>query len=609
MIKRKYNKLFTLVWCCFFVHASNADNILPESQLPILATGDWRALNNGKALTPPMGWASWNAFHLDINQDKIYGIADAMVDKGFNRAGYQYVNIDDGWWSHRQVSDNHLVINTERFPAAKISDAGVNVTSFKPLTDYMHDRGLKAGIYSDTGRNSCAQLWDISDPNLPVGTALEKEVGSFDHTSADINLFFNEWGFDYLKLDSCGIRQYTAENFKLRNVQGIYQPFTPFNEQQVKQRYQQVMKSMMTTSNPGLLSVCIWGEAGTNHWGAETGNVWRTSGDIRPTWKSMLKNYNSAVERELYAGPGRWNDPDMLYIGKGEFDAKNLEQAKAHMSLWAMMSSPLIMGADIRNTPDIINDIMKNNEIISINQDVAGHQATRVYQDEQAEILVKTLGNQQSKFTSKVALLLNKTSSPKAITITAEQVNFASNSQVETWDVWQQKSLRSFSNELTLTVPPYGVRVLTLSGQHALGSKRYLGELPGLVHVARQFKHSAKVNKATNGALLTNRGKVYAHGIGVSANSLLQVKLDGKYKRFQALSAVDDSVGLGNGLIHFSVYGDGHLLWQSQLLKAGDMPSLVDVDLSGISVLELVAQGRDEDNFSHANWFEPILTK
>lgn len=323
----------------------------------------------------------------------------------------------------------------------------------------------------------------------------------------------------------------------------------------------------------------------------------------------MLQNYNSAVERELYAGPGRWNDPDMLYVGKGEFDESNIYKAKAHMSLWAMMSSPLIMGADIRNTPDSINQIMTNESIIAINQDKAGHQATRIYQDDQYEILIKTLTGEYSTVAKKAVLLLNKTASPKKVTLTSKQLNFVNDSKIKVFDAWRQKNLANFSNSLTLTVPAYGVRVLQTQGQHILGEKRYLSELPGLVHVAKQFKNSANVNKATDGSLLSSHGKVYTIGIGVSANSLLQVKLDGQYSQFQALTAVNDFVETGKGLVSFSVYGDGKLLWQSEYKKSGDIPSQVSVDVSGVNILELAVKGRGGDEFNHANRLEPILSK
>ena len=185
-------------------------------------TGAWSAYAGGQAPLPPMGWNSWNAFYHDVDEEKVVASAQVIVDSGLADAGYRYINIDDGWWLKRDADTGRMVIRTATFPSAATDS---DRTSFRPLTDRLHAMGLKAGIYSDIGRNSCGQTFGHGNANNPAGTLAEREVGLYDHIDQDIALYFGEWGFDYIKVDGCGIRGMGADN---PNVQkGIYREMTP----------------------------------------------------------------------------------------------------------------------------------------------------------------------------------------------------------------------------------------------------------------------------------------------------------------------------------------------------------------------------------------------
>ena len=170
-----------------------------------VAHGVWLGKTDGAAKTPPMGWNSWNAFRTDVDEGKVMGAAQALVDDGLAKLGYVYVNLDDGWWQKRRQPDGRMIIRTRIFPSAATADG---TTSFRPFTDRLHAMGLKAGIYTDVGRNACSQAFDLSSPNLPEGSPQERQVGLDGHVSQDINLYFGDWGFDYLKVDACGLADY-----------------------------------------------------------------------------------------------------------------------------------------------------------------------------------------------------------------------------------------------------------------------------------------------------------------------------------------------------------------------------------------------------------------
>ena len=588
---------------------------------PLAPAGHWQGHDAGAAKTPPMGWNSWNAFHTDVDEAKVLGAAHILVDSGLAKLGYSYVNLDDGWWLKRRTSDGRMQMRTNIFPSA--ATGGANETSFKPFTDTLHGMGLKAGIYTDIGRNACSQAYDLHSPNLPQGTTAEREVGLDGHVKQDIGLYFGEWGFDYIKIDACGLADYAPGSDLVK--QQAYRGLTPEIERNainrtdiaaVRGRYEAVAQALKATNpdNDYVLSICNWGMANVRTWGKDTGNAWRTSADITPGWSSMLHNYDSAAKRALYAGPGHWNDPDILFIGQGEFDTNHLTEARAHFSLWSMLDAPLLISYDLRQASPDLMAILGNVDIIALDQDPAGNQATVAYDSDNAQILVKTLGDGSHK----AVALVNRGAAPVAVTLLASHLRYAEGAPVVLKDLWSKDS-HSFTGEETLTLVPHETRVFDATGQRELKGGLYLSEMPGAINVAvdgatpqvdptihrmidpwsgtrsggsrPQYAGwgGAQADTTPYGQTLQIAGQAFGSGIGVLANSRLQVKNDG-FATFTASVGVDDSTEVTDRPVQVFVYGDGKLLAQTPLIKFGDKARTVSAHIAGKTVIELVVR-------------------
>ncbi|MES2476998.1 MAG: glycoside hydrolase family 27 protein [Verrucomicrobiota bacterium] len=279
--------------------------------------------DNGLVKTPPMGWNSWNKFHSGVTDGIVREMADAMVTSGMRDAGYIYLCIDDTWEGVRDPEGN--LGSNEKFP------------DMKALADYVHSKGLKLGIYTSPGPRTCADY-----------------PGSYGHEQQDANTFA-AWGVDYIKHDWCGARMIYGD----KDQQAVYQ---------------KMGEALQATGRPIVYSICNYGVAKVETWGAKAGgNLWRTTGDIRDTWQSMRANIERQAPLASFAGPGHWNDPDMLEVGNGGMTDT---EYRTHMSLWAITAAPLIAGNDIRNMTPAIQEILLNREVIAVNQDVLGKQAT-----------------------------------------------------------------------------------------------------------------------------------------------------------------------------------------------------------------------------------------
>jgi len=600
--------LITLVLAAASLHAA-AD--------PLAPTARWSAYTAGRASTPPMGWSSWNAFGTDIDEAKILGSAQRIADSGLAARGYRYINIDDGWAARRQMPDGRLLIRAERFPSS------VQGGSFRPLTDKLHAMGLKAGIYSDLGRNTCSQAYSGVDTDLPKGSVLEREIGLYGHIDQDINLFFGDWGFDFIKVDGCGLRAYGADSAKVRS--GQYRALKPVLDLEsvsrsdipaVQAEFTQINAALKRNKPDGdfLLSLCIWGAADVRAWGKNYGNLSRTSDDITPSWSRLLTNFDSAARRELYGHPGSWNDPDMLYIGKGDFDADHLVEARSHFTLWAMLNSPLMLGADLRTMAQPLMDIVGNADIIAVNQDPAGNQAVLAYDADDLEILVKPLASGQ-----KAVAIFNRGLAPIDVDLTAEQLKFRNDAPVKLTDLWT-KADSTFTNETKLRVMPRETRIFRVSGERALAQGVYLSEQPGSVNPAVDgvvrpqadptiFRSSAgwtgtkgpgerpmyagwggaRADSTPYGQVMQIAGTRYASGIGILVNSRLEVRNQG-YRRLSAQVGVDDSAQDRKHDVTFMIYGDGKLLAKSKPLRWGQPAQALNADVAGVRMVELVAR-------------------
>jgi alpha-galactosidase len=592
---------------------------------PLEPTGHWDGVTTGSAATPPMGWNSWNAFGTGITEEKLLNQATRIKDLGLAQRGYTYINIDDGWWLKRRLSDGQMQVRTNLFPSAAVG--GAEETSFKPFTDKLHALGLKAGIYTDIGRNACSQAWSPENPNLPQGTQAEREVGLYGHVAQDMRLYFQRWNFDYIKVDGCGIAHYAATRPQVAN--GHFRAFPPLmvdananrsNIPAIKSLYTE-MRTALAHARPShdyVLSLCNWGAANVRAWGQDVGTSWRTSNDIDPSWGRMLHNFDSVSTRELYSGPGHWNDPDMLEVGNGGFDAAHMTEAQAHMSLWAMVDAPLLIGTDLTHAPQAIVDVLGAPEVLAVNQDAAGNQATMAYNDSERQILVKQLSVRGRK----AVLLFNRTDSATEVTLTPAHLKMQASAPIVLRDLWTRQDIGTLGTARVFPLAPHQALLLTAQGTAENPHAIYLSEMPARIHVAADgikalendpFIHrmidpynpsttssgnppvyagwgAPRADATPYNQGLSINGETFRSGLGTLANARLQVRLNGAYAHFSARVGVDDTTRGTHGRVRFEIYGDGRLLAQSAPLRFGASALPLDADTTHVHVLELVVR-------------------
>src|ERR1700758_854001 len=369
----------------------------------------------GLALTPPMGWNSWNKFGCHVSADMIKGMADAMVKSGMKDAGYQYVVIDDCWQVSRDAAGN-IVPDPKTFP-----------DGIKPVADYVHSLGLKFGIYSDAGSQTCAG-----------------RPGGLGHEYQDA-IKYAAWGVDYLKYDWCHT-----------------------TTQDAKSAYANIRNALDAAERPIVLSICEWGSHQPWLWGKEVGgNLWRTTGDIQPRWggqekwpdgsccsNGVLAILDQQVGLQSYAGPGHWNDPDMLEVGNGGMSDT---EYRSHFSLWAILAAPLIAGNDLRDMRPEIHDILTNKEVIAVDQDALGREGERVAKNGDLEVWAK-----QMKDGSRAVVLLNRGDSEQEITATWVDLGYPNTISASVRDLWQHKDLGKMTAKFSAPVESHGVVMVTV---------------------------------------------------------------------------------------------------------------------------------------------------
>ena len=301
------------------------------------------------AQTPPMGWNSWNYFAEKVTDKDIRDSADQIVASGMKDAGYIYVNIDDTWEGERDASG--VLHTNSKFP------------DMKALADYVHSRGLKIGIYSSPGPKTCAGF-----------------EGSLGHEEQDAQLYA-QWGIDYLKYDLCSF------------IPAVMMKQAP-NDKAAQMRlmiaaYDKMGSALKATGRPIVNSLCQYGWDAVWEWApALGGNLWRTTGDITPHWDRIYAIASQQAGLESYAGPGHWNDPDMLEVGNGKL---SLAENRTHFTLWAILAAPLLAGNDLPHMKSEIKAILTNRDVIAINQDALGKQGTRAYSDGEVEVWTRQL--------------------------------------------------------------------------------------------------------------------------------------------------------------------------------------------------------------------------
>lgn len=378
---------------------------------------------------PLMGWSSWNAYMVDISDSIITHQADLMVEKGLKEAGYRYVNIDDGFFGYRDER-GYMVPHPERFPKGP--------EGMRALVDHIHSLGLKAGIYSDAGDNTCGSSYNHDLNGLGAGL--------YGHDVVDAERYFNEWDFDFIKLDYCG-----GQNLKL----------------DPEERYREIRRVIDSVATRHIrINVCRWNFPGT--WVNGIGDSWRISADIRPVWKSIKYIVGKNLYLSAYAGNGNYNDMDMLAVGYNikpspfweEGLGLSYTEEEAHFGIWCIMSSPLLLGCDIEYIPEETMKIITNPELIAINQDRLGLQAHVVQHVGETYVFAKDIIEKWGN--TRAVALYNPADTSMRFTLTPEEIEMTGTLTVR--DLNLNADLGECSS-IEMTLPPHSAKILKVSGE------------------------------------------------------------------------------------------------------------------------------------------------
>ncbi|MEA4981854.1 MAG: family 43 glycosylhydrolase, partial [Paludibacter sp.] len=377
---------------------------------------------------PLMGWSSWNANRVNINEALLKETADSLVSLGLNKYGYNWVNIDDGYFNGRDANGN-LRVNT-KFP-----------NGMRAVSDYIHAKGLHAGIYSEIGQHTCASLNE--------GDESGKYSGLYGNEVQDLKLFFDTWNYDFIKVDYCG---------------GINQGL---NEQERYTRVGKIIDSLGTVLGRDLrYNICRWSFPGT--WARDVADSWRISGDIWDNFGSIHSIVELNTYLAPYCSPGKYNDMDMLQLGRG----LNNEEEKTHFGIWAIMSSPLVIGCNFAGIRQSSLDILKNAEVIAVNQDALGLQAELVARDDKSMIFSKPIEVAHGKV--RAVALYNSGESDKVIRVRFNDIQLSEKAKVR--DLWSHTDLGQFTGYYETIVPAHGTAMLRIEGDSAVDKLRYQGE-------------------------------------------------------------------------------------------------------------------------------------
>jgi len=367
------------------------------------------------ALTPPMGWNSWNVWGVSVNDKQVRSAADAMALSGLASAGFQYVNIDDGWEGERD--EDGTILTNDKFP------------DMNALSDYVHAKGLKLGIYSSPGPYTCQHL-----------------EGSYGHELQDAETFA-EWGIDYLKYDWC---YYTQKVTGIR-LKDFKKPYVEMGEILIDDIDRDIV-----------YSICQYGMRDVWKWGEEVGgNLWRTTGDIRDTWKSMSKIGFSQNGLEKYAGSGHWNDPDMLVVGKVGWgptlhESRLTEDEQVtHITLWSILASPLLIGCDMADMDEFTVDVLTNEEVVEINQDPLGKQGYRRSKRGKLEVWARPLWD-----STLAVALFNRSEREAEVEAKFSDLGLSGSQPVR--DLWRKKDVGEFDDSFSATIPAHGAALLKI---------------------------------------------------------------------------------------------------------------------------------------------------
>ena len=532
----------------------------PQGKPPPVAATDSRAL----AMTPPMGWNSWNAFEKDIDETKIKAIADAMVSSGMRDAGYIYVVLDDAWMAKERDSQSHLVADPVKFPSG-----------MKAIGDYIHSKGLKFGIYEDRGRLTCQQL-----------------PGSSGHEQIDMQTFA-DWGVDYIKMDSC---------------------FAEANGRFSSEHYQAFRKFINATGRPMILSISDFGNGAWAWGGKESSQLWRTSYDIYPYMDSVYSCAESSTGSGSihpafnglwqFAGPGHWNDPDMLEVGNLKDDIpadRKIIADRAHFSLWCIMAAPLMAGTDLRTLNNDVRNTLTAPEVIAVDQDKRGIQGYKVFSDGGVDIYNKPLADGTT-----AVLMLNKGKQKSTVTIRWRQIGLSGTQSVR--NLWERKNLGNFKDAFSVELGTNEHRLLKigrtgrpLPTPKPIPTDKYTVSRKGVTYLSDLYYvwkswNAPVYDSAYDGKPIEIDGKTYKKGLGCKGKCAVMFQLNCNADQFRAvvsLNRASQGVGTGRFYVFNGDFFSNRLLWDSGPITASSPGKEVDIAVKDVQCLRLVFEGEN----------------
>lgn len=384
----------------------------------------------------PMGWASWNSFAAKIDYNVIKRQVDAFVASGLPAAGYRYVNIDEGWWQGTRDSGGNITVDTSEWPGG-----------MGAIADYIHSKGLKAGIYTDAGKDGCGYYYPTGRPAAPGS-------GSEGHYDQDM-LQFSRWGFDFVKVDWCG-----------GDAEGLDAATT------YRAVSDAIARATTATGRPMTLSLCNWGRQNPWNWAPGQGAMWRTNDDIilfgnKPSMTNLLTNYDRNVHPTAQH-TGFYNDPDMLMVGMDGFTAA---QNRTHMNLWAISGAPLLAGNDLTTMTAETANILKNPEVVAVDQDPRGLQGVKVAEDASG---LQVYGKVLAGAGRRAVVLLNRTSAAANMTVRWSDLGLT-DASATVRDLWARADVGRYATSYTANVPAGGSVMLTVTGGAEASATTYPG--------------------------------------------------------------------------------------------------------------------------------------
>ena len=426
-----------------------------------------------------MGWSSWNTYGVNINENTIRAQANAMVSKGLLNAGYNHINIDDGYFGGRDPETGQLLIHPTRFP-----------NGLKGLVDYIHGKGLKAGIYSDAGRNTCGSMFN--------GDVIGKGVGLYEHDQQDADFFFKELGFDFIKVDFCGGSYFHNEDHLVLDE---------------KERYTAIAQAIKNTGRTDVrMNACRWAYPGT--WVDDAAFSWRTTGDINCSWESVKGILAENLYLSAYCSEGHYNDMDMLEVGR----SLTYEEDKTHFGMWCIMNSPLLIGCDLSsmNTKTLL--LLRNKELIALNQDPLFQQAYVAGLINGCHILVKDI---ETKYGNKRAFAVyNPNEEKKTVTVKFKDIDLGG--KVKLRDVFQKADVEGeLTEQYEVSVPAHGTRIYVAEAETRLERTRYEAET-GYISDYQEIKNNVAEKTGVYEAAANCSGGYKAGYLGYSAKNDLQ---------------------------------------------------------------------------------------